>query len=126
MLYLVVSYLAVPKQKKKNQEERNKLDVMVQQLVRNALKDGDSAKFRNQWELCGEVNAKNSFGAYTGFQRFIASKEKIYFENEYNSDSYSISAFNQVWNTDCKKVLLNLKSPRLSGAFLLPGVKQWH
>ncbi|MBD1224936.1 hypothetical protein IC789_09150 [Acinetobacter seifertii] len=87
----------------KLQEERNKLDVMVQQLVRNALKDGDSAKFRNQWELCGEVNAKNSFGAYTGFQRFIASKEKIYFENEYNSDSYSISAFNQVWNTDCKK-----------------------
>lgn len=44
------------------------------------LKDPDSAQFRNvRWErkeslviLCGEVNAKNSFGGYVGFKPFHA------------------------------------------------------
>lgn len=40
------------------------------------LKDPDSAQFRNTRPtadglyLCGEVNAKNSMGGYTGFKRF--------------------------------------------------------
>ena len=46
------------------------------------IKDPDSAKFRNEYVsqlsggnlmLCGEVNSKNGFGAYTGFKRFVAS-----------------------------------------------------
>lgn len=89
-------------EQEKLNEERKKLDLQAQNIVRGTLKDGDSAKFRNQWELCGEVNAKNSFGAYTGFQRYIMTKEKIYFENEYNSDQRSIEAFNQLWDSDCK------------------------
>lgn len=44
------------------------------------LKDGDSAKFRNVRlrphlqgaVVCGEVNAKNSYGGYVGFTRFAA------------------------------------------------------
>ncbi len=44
------------------------------------LKDPDSAKFRNvaikKYEglriVCGEVNAKNSYGAYVGFKKFAA------------------------------------------------------
>ncbi|MFH4320023.1 hypothetical protein WAJ22_13935 [Acinetobacter baumannii] len=90
-------------EKEKLDEERKNLDLQVQKLVKDKLKDGETAKFRNQWELCGEVNAKNSFGAYTGFQRYIVTKEKIYFENEYNSDPTSIAAFNQVWSVDCKQ-----------------------
>lgn len=45
------------------------------------LKDQDSAKFRNvkfapsdsegAWVMCGEYNAKNSFGGYAGFSRFM-------------------------------------------------------
>ncbi len=40
--------------------------------VLNLLKDADSAKFRNIYVIdkslvCGEVNAKNSYGGYTGF-----------------------------------------------------------
>ncbi|MDT1887731.1 hypothetical protein ACN6Q4_20435, partial [Acinetobacter baumannii] len=58
-------------EKEKLDEERKNLDLQVQKLVKDKLKDGETAKFRNQWELCGEVNAKNSFGAYTGFQRYI-------------------------------------------------------
>lgn len=46
-----------------------------------ALKDQDSAKFRNikfapgeaegAWVMCGEYNAKNSYGGYAGFSRFM-------------------------------------------------------
>ncbi|MGY8590652.1 hypothetical protein QRO08_15945 [Paracidovorax citrulli] len=46
-----------------------------------SLKDPDSAKFRNiklaktdtagAWVMCGEVNAKNSYGGYAGFGRFM-------------------------------------------------------
>lgn len=51
-------------------------------LLREAftqLKDSASAKFRDlryaarvqdMWDMCGSVNAKNSFGAYTGFEPF--------------------------------------------------------
>lgn len=45
------------------------------------LKDQDSAKFRNikfakgdsdgSWVMCGEYNAKNSYGGYAGFSRFM-------------------------------------------------------
>jgi hypothetical protein len=51
-------------------------------LVRGKLKDPDSAKFRgvyfhrgatNTPTACGEVNAKNSFGGYSGFERFISA-----------------------------------------------------
>lgn len=60
--------------------------------VRDALKDPDSAQFRNSgqffktlhnyglyavgdpetlWALCIEVNAKNSYGGYTGYQNWL-------------------------------------------------------
>jgi hypothetical protein len=60
----------------------------AEEAVRAQLKDGDSAKFRNLYvktqfsgqyvgtkfvndvATCGEVNAKNGYGAYTGFRRF--------------------------------------------------------
>lgn len=48
--------------------------------VRSKLKDPDSAEFRNVQfysggpspTTCGEVNAKNSFGGFSGYERFIA------------------------------------------------------
>lgn len=48
--------------------------------VRHYLKDGESARFEKLFlseeqdgttALCGEVNAKNAFGAYVGFGRFV-------------------------------------------------------
>ncbi|QNX86781.1 hypothetical protein [Acinetobacter seifertii] len=48
----------------------------VEDAVRYYLKDGDSAKFRNVIKNCGEVNAKNSWGAYSGFSRFIVKSDK--------------------------------------------------
>lgn len=46
-------------------------------IVRNSLKDPVSAQFRNlrggksNGSVCGEINAKNSFGGYVGFQPFV-------------------------------------------------------
>jgi hypothetical protein len=53
----------------------------AQQRVRDGLRDPGSAQFRNlrvvgqtpyERAVCGEVNAKNAFGAMTGFQGFVA------------------------------------------------------
>jgi len=50
----------------------------AKQGVRESLKDASSAKFRNvkfhkdSGIVCGEVNAKNSYGGYSGYQYFIS------------------------------------------------------
>ncbi len=59
-------------------EEQSKHDWMDKQRAKmvRALKDPDSAKFRDEVlhrdALCGQVNAKNSMGGYTGYRRFVA------------------------------------------------------
>jgi hypothetical protein len=74
--------------------------------VRAKLKDPESAQFRNVFfhrgadnipMACGEVNGKNSFGGYEGFQRFVsAGKSKLTFlEND-------VSDFSSVWGKMCK------------------------
>lgn len=46
-----------------------------QEAVREQMKDPESARFRNMKvydiTVCGEVNAKNSYGGYNGFKRFF-------------------------------------------------------
>jgi|GEM_PF-3496609 len=52
-----------------------------QDAIRGRLRDPDSAEFRETRfysggsvpVVCGEVNSRNGFGGYTGYQRFIAS-----------------------------------------------------
>lgn len=53
------------------------VDDAAKTAVLAKLKDPDSAQFRNirvagDW-VCGEVNAKNSYGAYAGFSGFVGS-----------------------------------------------------
>jgi hypothetical protein len=61
----------------RNVTESKKIEGFKQNVTRN-LKDPDSAKFRDvklnkaKTALCGEVNAKNGFGAYGGYQAFVA------------------------------------------------------
>lgn len=45
------------------------------------LKDPGSAQFRGDYvtstgSVCGEINGKNSFGAYVGFKRYLSMKGK--------------------------------------------------
>lgn len=53
----------------------------LKDAVRESFKDPDSVEFQNlkvypmgkdNWVLCGEVNGKNGFGAYNGYQQFVS------------------------------------------------------
>lgn len=81
-------------------DETEKLELKVRAYVRTLLKDGDSAKFRNQYKMCGEVNSKNSFGAYTGFTKYIVTDDKTFFEEEYQ-DEMDREIFINLWNASC-------------------------
>jgi len=61
--------------KASTESSEDRLIRMAKEAVTKNLKDPSSADFRNvRWvsggDVCGEVNAKNSFGGYAGFQRF--------------------------------------------------------
>ena len=75
------------------------------QAVKARLKDPGSAKFQNVYfhrggmdipVTCGEVNSKNSFGGYTGFQRFVSGgkAELTFLETE-------AADFSSVWRQLC-------------------------
>ncbi len=75
----------------------------------NNLKDPYSARFKNLYVgawvakpgeiypfLCGEVNAKNSYGGYIGYQRFYSPGDgEIVFENDYPT------VFADLWDERC-------------------------
>lgn len=54
----------------------------AEEAVRREMRDPDSVHFRNVhlysgvspgwYKFCGEFNARNGFGGYTGFQHFLA------------------------------------------------------
>jgi len=53
----------------------------AQSRVAAELKDPSSAQFRNVEQVgdrvCGEVNARNSFGGYAGFQQFYVKGDEV-------------------------------------------------
>lgn len=79
---------------------------LVKDLVRAKLKDGKSAEFRNVnfvskgkvEVVCGEVNSKNSYGAYAGWSRFISNgiEETTRLESE-------VVGFPGLWKKLCIK-----------------------
>lgn len=76
-----------------------KMQRLAREFVSKNLKDPGSAEFRNQSRRCGEVNAKNSFGGYTGFRRFMAANENmVVFEGDGRMDP---EEFNLAWRKAC-------------------------
>ena len=75
------------------------------QKLRDSMKDPGSVEFRNVREsiyqgdayVCGEVNAKNGFGAYVGYKRFVSTK----FGYDIHIDSPDDTLFRPKWNTFC-------------------------
>ena len=64
---------------------------MAKEMVTSQLKDPESARFGEIWALkgsnghkcvCGYVNAKNSFGGYTGKKMFTLLDKRAMFEDE--------------------------------------------
>lgn len=82
--------------------------IKSQEAIQRRLKDPDSAEFRNVEfysggsvpVACGEVNAKNGFGGYTGFERFIASGTKLAI---LASDMQSPTEMQNIWVKMCVK-----------------------
>ncbi|HBY1389871.1 TPA: hypothetical protein MIQ18_24840 [Klebsiella pneumoniae] len=67
--------------------------------VKAELKDPESATFKNQiigrdGYVCGQVNAKNSFGAYAGFKRYV-SKSGITIIDDGGTE------FSKLWGEIC-------------------------
>jgi len=75
--------------------------------VRRKLKDPESAVFRRMGVMapekfdpkalgtvCGEVNAKNSFGGYTGFSNFVSVDGLTFMDD-------GSKAFNRIWDARC-------------------------
>lgn len=93
-------------------KEENKAGVLLfyaQQQIKQNTKDPDAVQFRGEQihektddgaVACGEYNAKNSFGAYVGFKKFVAIEkdESIFMENGSNS-----KIFAKKWNKHCVK-----------------------
>ena len=79
------------------------LQIIGEDYIKLKLKDAGSAEFRGQFigkagAPCGEVNAKNGFGAYMGFQRYIVvGKELAVLESDMAPGEFDTS-----WSQICK------------------------
>lgn len=93
--------------RKVERDAENKIiDLMFfgQSQIATQLKDGNSAKFANVYVstdniVCGEVNSKNSFGGYAGYQRFISAYPSNITTLE---ESSSERQFKKSWDKFCK------------------------
>ena len=85
------------KAKAKAEMTEIKVNRFGRERVQNQLKDARSAEFRNEVSYCGEVNAKNSFGAYTGYKRYIAPSDAIVI---IQGDIPS-TEFEKIWKEHC-------------------------
>lgn len=74
------------------------VEAQVQDQVRRALKDPESARFEyvtvtevnGQRVACGLVNAKNSMGGYTGNRPFMIKGDQLWLANT-NEESTAVS-----------------------------------
>ena len=75
-------------------------------LMRDKLKDPDSATFKDVYfsqkpgmppAACGMVNAKNGFGAFTGYKYFFSAGKA-----EFTISQDDMVDFSDVWNQLCK------------------------
>ena len=82
----------------------------AKQGVRDQMKDPASVQFRNVRGynkggaalLCGEVNAKNSFGGYTGFDHFTYLGGYLFVNKSAAGCTACENPFNKNWNESCK------------------------
>lgn len=74
--------------------------------ILNKVKDPDSVIFKDVFHnytqeigvvACGRFNAKNSFGAYTGYTRFISSGKTTFIEGQNNTNP----PFPKLWRMAC-------------------------
>lgn len=77
----------------------NKVENETKKMVLDSLKDPSSAEFQNVKGYCGEVNAKNSYGGYTGFKSFYISNGVPVFFDDNKDDALK---FELGWTAHCE------------------------
>jgi len=75
----------------------------IEDKVRALAFDPESAQFRNQKGNCGEVNAKNKFGGYTGFKKYIYNPE---------TDTVDLESLDKFYTADVMQILWDAKCPK--------------
>ena len=122
----------------------NSLIEKAKSAIRKTLKDPYSAKFRNlhagkeaSRPVRGEVNAKNGFGAYVGYDKFFyKSKEnRVILERQYVGDhddeyyaSYNreVDRFNEKAKTDAfPEMKARLINPRETESYRIMFIDGW-
>lgn len=84
------------------------LDTRAKAALEGVLNDPFSARYRRvstgrDGSLCGQVNAKNRMGAYTGFQTFItfSSGNAVHFQTGAGDRTDPASDFGPQWQRGC-------------------------
>lgn len=97
------------KVRKQFEAEKKQLATLLRGRVVDSLKDPKSAQMRREFlsdaetsdlkvtSLCGEINAKNSYGGYTGFTRFISNTDGMLVYEA----SEPPGAFSSIWPVWC-------------------------
>lgn len=89
-------------EKKAEDDKPDKIKEIEEKIKAEAF-DPDSAKFRNQKGNCGEVNAKNKFGGYVGFKRYIYDPKTDYVRVEGDATGYTPSiVIDALWKIECE------------------------
>ena len=81
--------------------------IVAKQNVEAKLKDPQSAQFQNLVVsgkagasiVCGEVNAKNGFGGYTGFKRFVSAGPGM--ATQIEGGEMPADEFEKAWQRAC-------------------------
>ncbi|MCH7331458.1 hypothetical protein [Acinetobacter modestus] len=85
-----------------NQEKIVQKTNSIEEKARKNLFDPEAAKFRNIQGNCGEINAKNRMGGYTGYRRFIYNSETDTVSIEEDSDGlYNSKIMDILWKKSC-------------------------
>lgn len=84
-----VAFIGVPDWAVKPAQE-----FLAESQVEAHLSDPSSAIFRNKDGVCGEVNSKNKFGGYGGYNRYIAGGEHVRFDDD-------SAEFEDAWQFHC-------------------------
>lgn len=70
----------------KEDEQKFRLIVRSESIIKSSLKDPESVEFSQTMyvqkppTVCGSFNAKNGFGGYTGFKRYVYNGSEMHVE----------------------------------------------
>lgn len=104
----------------------------AKQALADGMKDPSSVQFRNVrlvnyldgQVICGEVNAKNSYGGYVGFSPFVASSSAYHLYDNDKKHDLIASASNAGINVACT-VVQGVAASQSVPALNEPGMFRW-